>query len=108
MRIDQALTNLLSNAVRYGAGKPIEIVATTSEGEITIAVKDQGPGIPEDDRKRIFERFERGHEHTSGIGLGLGLWITQRIAEAHGGTLRVESEVGRGSTFTLALPLQSQ
>ena len=108
MRIDQALTNLLSNAVRYGAGKPIDVIATASEREIAIAVIDQGPGIPEADRKRIFERFERGNEHTSGIGLGLGLWITQRIAEAHGGTLRVESEVAKGSTFTLALPLRSQ
>jgi PAS domain S-box-containing protein len=108
MRIDQALTNLLSNAVRYGAGKPIEVLATTSEREIAIAVKDQGLGIPQTDLKRIFERFERGNKRAGGTGLGLGLWITQRIAEAHGGILRVESEVGKGSTFTLTLPLRSQ
>lgn len=104
MRVDQALTNLLSNAIRYGLGKPIEVVATADEREIEIAIKDHGPGIAPNDLERIFERFERGDKRAGDMGLGLGLWITQQIAEAHDGRLRVESELGKGSTFTLTFP----
>jgi len=104
MRIDQALTNLLSNAIRYGLGKPIEVVATADEREIEIAIKDHGPGIAPNDLERIFERFERGDKSAGNMGLGLGLWITQQIAEAHDGRLRVDSELGKGSTFTLTFP----
>ena len=108
-RVDQIVTNLLSNAVKYGRGKPITVwlavVSDEAGSRAEINVRDEGIGIAPVDQERIFERFERAVSRTHYSGLGLGLWISRRIAANIGGTLSVESEAGRGARFTLSLPL---
>ncbi|MBT3286054.1 MAG: HAMP domain-containing protein [Victivallales bacterium] len=103
-----ALRNLLENAIHYTpATGRIGVSLTLAEGHASFSVSDSGPGIPEADRKRIFERFYRGDEAAlkRAEGSGLGLAIVRRVAELHGGTISVESTVGQGSTFTLRIPL---
>jgi PAS domain S-box-containing protein len=106
-RIDQALTNLLSNAIKYGRQRPITVGASVNDHEAVVTMQDEGIGIPYEGLKRIFDRFERIAPQLGNEGLGLGLWITKQIVEAHGGTIRAESELGRGSVFTITLPLQN-
>lgn len=106
-RVDQVITNLLSNAVKYGSGKPVQARVVREEDFAVIEVTDQGIGIAPKDHTRIFERFERAASPRSFGGIGLGLWITTQIVEAHGGTISVDSEMGQGSTFTVRLPLGS-
>lgn len=102
--IDQIVTNLLSNALKYAPeGVPVVLRVQTGADAVRVSVIDRGPGIPEHERSRIFERFERLHQHDMQAGTGLGLYISRHLAEAMGGTLSVESTVGQGSTFTLAL-----
>lgn len=103
-RLDQVVTNLLSNAIKYGGGKPIEISVTAQGSVARLMVKDSGIGIPADDLPLIFERFERAVSSRHFSGLGLGLYISRQIVEAHGGTIEVASEEGRGSTFTVDIP----
>ena len=105
--VQQALVNLLDNAIKHSpAGAAVKIRWEAEEKQIRIIVEDQGPGIPEEDRKRIFEPFyRRGSElrrETKGIGIGLS--IVQHVAEAHGGCVLVESRPGQGSRFILELP----
>jgi PAS domain S-box-containing protein len=107
VRMDQVLTNLLSNAVKYGAGKPIVVTAHIEQDTVVIAVRDRGAGISAEDLDRIFDRFERAVARAHSDGLGLGLWITKRIVQAHGGTVIAESEPGKGSNFIIRLPLQA-
>lgn len=107
LRIDQAITNLISNAIKYGVRKPIVVSASTSGDRAVVSVRDEGIGISPEDLGRVFERFERITTRSGSKGLGLGLWITKRIVEAHGGTVLAESEPGKGSTFTMRLPLRS-
>jgi signal transduction histidine kinase len=105
--LSRALWNLLDNAVKYSPDCPTVWVEVGSEaGAVTIRVRDQGVGIPAAERKRIFHKFVRGGStKTSGVkGTGIGLTMAQHIVRAHGGHLRVESEPGRGSTFTIVLP----
>jgi signal transduction histidine kinase len=97
-------TNLLANAIKYGEGKPIEVVVALEDGVAVLAVRDRGIGIAAQDTERIFGRFERATSATSYGGLGLGLFIAQQIATAHGGRISVESAPGQGATFTVALP----
>ena len=106
LRIDQAITNLISNAVKYGMGQPITVRAGLADGQAVLSVCDQGIGIPPGALERIFDRFERAARSSSNDGLGLGLWITRQIVQAHGGTIRAQSEPGRGSIFEMRLPLQ--
>jgi PAS domain S-box-containing protein len=107
LRIDQALTNLISNAVKYGLQKPISVTASTSDGgDAVIRVRDQGVGISSRDLKRIFDRFQRAKPRLGNEGLGLGLWVAKQVVKAHAGTIFAQSEPGVGSTFTMRLPLQ--
>ncbi|MGC4000352.1 MAG: MASE3 domain-containing protein [Anaeromyxobacter sp.] len=102
-RLDRILVNLVGNALKYSPGTVV-IGAHAGDGEACLWVSDEGPGIPPADLARLFERFYRGHRH-EGEGLGLGLFIVKRLVEAHGGRIEAESAVGRGSTFTIHLPL---
>jgi len=106
IRLYQAIANLLTNAAKYGMGKPIEVTVATSEGSAWVTVRDSGIGIPAESASRIFDKFGRISPHAP-AGLGLGLWITQHIVEAHGGTISVESEAGQGATFKIRIPLIS-
>lgn len=108
VRLDQVFTNLLNNALKYGAGKPIDISIGADGGQARVAVRDHGIGVSADDRQRIFGRFERAVSERNYGGLGLGLWISHEIVEALGGTIHVDSEVGTGSTFTVELPLEQK
>jgi signal transduction histidine kinase len=103
-RIEQVVTNLLSNAIKYGSGREIALAARAEGNRIFIVVRDGGIGIAKTDQERIFQAFERVESVHRVGGLGLGLYIGRQIAGAHGGTLRVTSELGRGSTFVLDLP----
>ena len=106
-RVDQIVTNLFSNAIKYAAGKPIEIrVDPAQDGHdaMRLTVRDQGIGIAPENVDRIFGRFERAVSTKNYGGLGMGLYITRQIVEAHGGSIHVDSEPGVGSTFTVELP----
>lgn len=103
-RLEQVVTNLLTNAIKFGGGKPVELVVHGDENVATLTVRDQGPGVPAEAVQRIFGKFERAVSARSYGGLGLGLFIALEIVEAHGGSLAVESVPGEGATFTLRLP----
>jgi signal transduction histidine kinase/tetratricopeptide (TPR) repeat protein len=103
-RLDQIISNLLSNAVRYGNRKPIEIRISEDSLNASISVRDQGIGIAPENHSRIFERFERATSVRNYGGLGLGLYIVKQLVEAHGGRITVQSELGKGSTFSVQLP----
>ncbi len=106
-RLEQVIVNLISNALKYGRGAPIEVAVRMCRGEAQLAVRDHGIGISPEDRKRIFGRFERAVSEKHYGGFGLGLWISQQVVEGLGGRIDVESAVGQGSTFTVTLPLRS-
>jgi PAS domain S-box-containing protein len=101
MRLEQVLINLISNAIKYGAGKPIDVVIDTEQPEVRLSVSDRGIGIDVDDQQRIFGRFERAVAVDNYGGLGLGLYIARQIAEGHGARIEVDSRPGVGSTFSL-------
>jgi signal transduction histidine kinase len=108
-RIKQVIFNLLSNAVKFTpAGGEVDVSATRVNGEIRVSVADTGPGVAPEDRDRIFEEFQQSE---TGVGqregTGLGLALSKRFVELHGGRIWLESELGRGSTFTFALPARS-
>ena len=92
-------------AIKYGAGRPIEISVTATPTAAQLVMRDQGIGIPPDRVPHIFNRFERAVADMTYSGIGLGLYITRQIVEAHGGHIHVESTPGCGSTFTVELPL---
>jgi signal transduction histidine kinase len=106
-RLRQVLGNLIDNAVKYSPeGGEVEVRAAVSDGGVTVSVRDSGPGIPLEDQARIFEKFERVESPgSSKPGTGLGLFIARSIAEAHGGTLEVNSVPPEGATFVLTLPV---
>jgi PAS domain S-box-containing protein len=104
LRLDQILTNLISNAVKYGNGKPIELTVRALGSHAQIVVRDRGVGIDLKDQGRIFGRFERAFSGRSAGGLGLGLWITREFVQALGGTVGFTSELGKGTTFVVELP----
>ena len=103
LRVEQVVRNLLSNAIRFGAGRPIDVVVDADQDFASVAVRDQGIGIAPDQQSKIFERFERGVEQRSG-GFGIGLWIVRNICAAMGGSVSVESTLGEGACFTVMLP----
>jgi PAS domain S-box-containing protein len=104
LRVEEVVTNLVTNAMKYGAGRPIEVALTASDDAATLHVTDHGIGIPEDAQAQIFERFERVAPVRHYGGFGLGLWIARKLVEAHAGTITVQSRVGEGSAFTVELP----
>lgn len=104
LRIEQVVTNLLTNAMKFGAGKPIEISAFAMGDSRILQVRDHGIGVSEEDQPRIFNRFERAVSQRHYGGLGLGLFIVRQIVEGHGGTIRLESKIGEGSKFIVSLP----
>jgi signal transduction histidine kinase len=104
LRLEQVLTNLLSNAVKHAPGALTEVSVNATDAEAVLLVRDHGPGIPPADKDRIFERFTQGNLGNSVGGFGLGLWITRHIVEALGGSIDLESELGRGASFKVRLP----
>jgi signal transduction histidine kinase len=107
LRLDQVVTNLLSNALKYGPGAPIEVSVERTAGGAVLRVVDHGCGVPPDALERIFERFERAALPGPAGSLGLGLWIVRQIVERHGGSVRLDSRAGQGSTVTVTLPLEA-
>jgi len=104
-RLDRIFSNLLSNALKYSdPATPIQVCVRRQEGEVVVSISDQGRGIPEDDIPHLFQRFYRAKGERRAEGIGLGLYITKELVEAHGGNIRVESILGKGSTFTFTLP----
>lgn len=105
MRLEQVLVNLLTNALKYAPGKPISVIVEKQKNIALITVKDQGPGIAQENQERIFKRFERVKNSENIGGLGLGLYISSQIIQAHNGQIRIESELGKGSSFIIEIPL---
>src|SRR5262245_425742 len=106
LRMEQAISNLLTNAIKYGSGKPIELTISSDRSGARISIQDSGSGISKADQARIFNRFERAGSIGSYGGLGLGLYITRQIVAAHAGSISIQSEVGKGATFIIDLPLK--
>lgn len=106
VRVDQAVASLLTNALKFGSGQPVEVRVSGADGKARLEVNDRGIGIPTDQLERIFERFGRAVSSRSYGGLGLGLYLARRTAEAHGGRVWAESREGGGARFTLELPLE--
>jgi two-component system phosphate regulon sensor histidine kinase PhoR len=107
-RLARVVVNLLHNAVKFTlAGGSVQVSAGLAEGAVTVRVSDTGVGIAPEDLPRIFERFYKSDRARASGGTGLGLAVVKHIVEAHGGTVSVESEQGRGSTFSFAIPVPS-
>ena len=104
-RIEQVISNLLTNALRYGAKSPVTVKVYSEGGQALVDVRDQGIGIDEENQKRIFQQFERVSARQAVAGLGLGLFISEQIVTAHGGTITVQSRIGEGALFRVCLPL---
>lgn len=105
LRLEQALGNLVSNAIKYSPeGGAVEVRAACEQDEVVVEVRDRGRGISEEDRSSLFQPFRRAGSAAGIAGVGLGLFVTRGIAEAHGGRVDVESEVGRGTVVRMRLP----
>jgi signal transduction histidine kinase len=104
-RLDQVITHLLSNALKYGLGHPIEVSVRAAKSRALLVVRDHGIGIPEEEQAKILGPFAHAVAITHHEGLGLGLWIAREILTASGGRINVVSRPGEGSTFTVELPL---
>lgn len=104
LRLDRVITNLVSNALKFGRGQPVEVVVHGTADHARLSVRDRGIGIPLEDQQRLFGRFQRLHIGGRHPGTGLGLYIVRQLLEAHGGSIRVQSRPGEGSEFTFELP----
>lgn len=108
LAVEQIIDNLLSNAIKYGAGKPIRLAARPDGRSAVIDVRDHGIGIPDEERERIFDRFERAiGSGRHAAGFGIGLWLVRQLVEAMEGEISVETPAGGGTLFTVTLPLQA-
>lgn len=103
--LEQVLLNLLMNAIRYGNKGPISVKLSKDKENMFLSVRDKGIGIKPEDQTRIFERFERVSLDDDIRGIGLGLFISKNIVQAHNGEIQVQSELGQGSEFTVVLPI---
>lgn len=103
-RLEQVVSNLLANGIKYGAGSPVSLRVTAGADGVRLTVTDRGLGVATEDVERIFERFERAVPHVKISGLGLGLYICRQIVEAHGGKIWAQSALGEGTTFIVELP----
>jgi signal transduction histidine kinase len=104
LRFEQVVSNLISNAIKYGEGKPIEVSLQSDDRTVSLSVTDHGIGISAEDQKQLFERFSRAVQRRDYGGFGLGLWIVRETVRAMEGGLLLESQPGKGSTFTVTLP----
>jgi signal transduction histidine kinase len=105
-RVEQVISNLVSNALRYGPGQPVEVRVAEHEAQAWLCVRDHGDGIGIEEQRRIFQQFERGAGAARVAGLGLGLYISEQIIHAHGGRIEVRSEPGQGAEFCVYLPME--
>ncbi|MGY1890588.1 Sensor histidine kinase RcsC [Pseudomonas fluorescens] len=105
-RIEQVISNLLTNALRYGGRSPIQVRVYRQGNQARVEVQDHGIGISEENQKRIFQQFERVSAKTVVAGLGLGLFISEQIVTAHGGSIVVESQINEGALFRVCLPVE--
>jgi signal transduction histidine kinase len=105
LAVEQVAENLLSNAIKFGAGKPVSVDLRADGQAARLVVRDRGIGISEEDRVRIFQRFERAVAKREHGGFGIGLWLANQMVEAMGGRIEVESMPGEGSSFMVRLPL---
>ncbi len=103
-RLDQVVTNLVTNAMKYGTGKPIAVAVEQAPGQARVTIQDHGVGIPPEEQRAIFERFERATTARRFPGVGLGLWIAHQIVAAHGGRIAVDSSPGQGAKFSVTMP----
>jgi two-component system, OmpR family, sensor kinase len=105
LAIEQVVENLLSNALKFGAGRPVTLTLRANSRVAQLTVRDQGIGISEEDRSRIFQRFERAVARREHGGFGVGLWLVNQLVVAMGGSIGIESAPGRGASFVVTLPL---
>jgi signal transduction histidine kinase len=103
--MEKVVTNLLTNAIKFGRGNPIDVTVTHDDGSVRLVVVDRGEGMTEETQQRIFERFERAVSSEHYGGLGMGLWVVRQLVKAHGGSIRVFSVRDVGSTFTVTVPV---
>ncbi len=104
LRVEQVISNLIGNALKYAAGSSIDISVSGSADEAVLVVSDQGPGISQADQSRVFQRFERAASAMHYGGMGLGLYVTNQICQAHGGSIAIEAVVPHGARFVVRLP----
>jgi signal transduction histidine kinase len=102
--IERVITSLVNNAIKFGEGGLVEVVIAQQGGDALLSVRDHGVGIAEHDQQRIFEKFERVVSDRNVTGLGLGLYLSKEIVEAHHGQIEVKSELGKGALFQVRLP----
>jgi two-component system OmpR family sensor kinase len=108
MAIEQMLENLISNAIKFSSGKPIDVGLQHEGGNMRITVRDRGPGISTEDQTRIFAPFETVMARADGGGFGVGLWVVGRLVAEMGGRIELDSSLGNGATFSIILPLNDQ
>lgn len=108
VRIEQIISNLIDNAIKYGAGQPVSLTLVKSQDQVQFTVLDSGKGISSSDQKKIFEKYKRVNSNNKVEGLGLGLYLTKKLVELHKGRITVKSSEGKGSSFTVTLPINLQ
>jgi signal transduction histidine kinase len=105
IRLESIITNLLSNALKYGAGKQVDVSLRQSDGHAVLTVRDRGIGMSPEAQSHLFQKFGRAVPTRNYGGLGMGLWIVDQLVRAHGGVVNVSSREGEGATFSVQLPL---